>query len=316
MIAFPRIFSTSMLLACGALSLPFSALAQDEKATHPKKPFLWKVEGNGLEKPSYLFGTIHISTPEIRDLHPTAAKAFDSAETLYTEIPLDPKTQLEMTPRLMRKDGTTLSASIGEEITKDLDAELARINPALNSQPFQSFETWGVTMILPILKYSMAGEKAIDARLWERATEQKKKTDALETAESQFAILGNLTEEQNKIMLAETLKQLKEDRAVGRDSVRNLVDAYIAGDEKMVVDEFERSAKLLAESEHKELGEMFMKRLLTDRDLSLAATIDERLQEFPDKIQFFAVGVGHLAGEAGICSHLTKKGYRITRIKD
>ena len=59
-------------LAVGLLALPVCA----QEAKHPEKPLLWKIEGNGLKKPGYLFGTIHLSNDVIGNLHPTAAKAF------------------------------------------------------------------------------------------------------------------------------------------------------------------------------------------------------------------------------------------------
>ena len=64
----------------GVVEVAAHELAQD--AATPDKPLLWKIEGNPLEKPSYLFGTIHLTTPRIEKLHPAAQKAFDAAERL------------------------------------------------------------------------------------------------------------------------------------------------------------------------------------------------------------------------------------------
>ena len=64
---FAWICRAALVIAGGLLAQPLRAV---EEKGHPAKPLLWKIEGNGLEKPSYLFGTIHVSTPAIATLHP------------------------------------------------------------------------------------------------------------------------------------------------------------------------------------------------------------------------------------------------------
>ncbi|MBG7609027.1 MAG: TraB/GumN family protein, partial [Verrucomicrobia bacterium] len=70
----------------------------------------------------------------------------------------------------------------------------------------------------------------------------------------------------------------------------------------------------MAESEHKDLGEKFMKRLLADRDVTMAATIAEILSKEPGSVHFFAAGAGHFSSKTSIRSHLEKAGYTVTRI--
>ena len=304
---------SALLFAGVALASP---IVSAQEQGHPVKPLLWKVEGNGLEKPSYLFGTIHVTTPAIRNLHPAAEKAFASAEVLYTEVPYDDKSQMALVPLLIRKDGKTLADSIGKELTAELDAELKRVNPQLDSAPFQQMKTWSITMTLPILKYQLRGSKALDQLLSDQATKAGKEALAVETVESQFALLDSFAEEEDVVLLKETLGQLKEDRASGTDSMENLITSYTAGDEELLSKEVDKSFKRIAESEHKELGERFMKKLLEDRNLSMSVTIDGQLRLKPAKIRFFAVGVGHYLGKDNIRDHLAKKGYRITRIQD
>jgi len=283
---------------------------------HPVKPLLWKVEGNGLKQPSYLFGTIHLSVPPVGTLHPTAEAAFEKADVVYTEIPMDAATQMEVLPMLMRKDGKTLDESIGEKLTKELNDELKQINPQLDSTPFQSLKTWGVAITLPMLPFQLKGEQPLDAKIWERATKEKKGRDALETAAGQLKLFEDFTEAEQVGMLTDILKQLREDREAGKNSTADLIAAYVSGDEKKILDEVNESMERSAKGENKELGERFMKRFLTDRDVTMAATIDEKLKASPDKIHFFAAGAAHYIGKPGITGHLTAKGYRITRVTE
>lgn len=283
---------------------------------HPVKPLLWKVEGNGLKQPSYMFGTIHLSVPPVGTLHPAVETAFKKADAVYTEIPLDAASQMELIPMLMRKDGKTLDESIGEKLAKELNAELKQINPQLNSAPFQSLKTWGVAVTVPMLPFQLKGEQPLDAKIWERATEEQKSTGALETAASQLKLFEDFTETEQVSMLADVLKQLREDREAGKDTTADLIAAYVSGDDKTVLDEVNKSMQRSAEGENKELGERFMKRFLTDRDVSMAAVIDEKLKASPDKVHFFAAGAAHYVGQPGITGHLTAKGYRVTRVTE
>jgi len=283
---------------------------------HPAKPLLWKVEGNGMKAPSYLFGTIHLSIPPVGNLHPAAQKAFEASDAVYTEVPLDTASQMTAVPLLSRKDGKTLDESTGNEVAKELNDELRQINPQLDSKPFQTLKTWAVAITVPMLQFQLKGEKALDVKLWDLATEEGKTTGALETTASQVKLFEDFSEAEQVHMLADTLKQLREDRMAGRDSAAELIAAYASGDEKKVLEKMNEGLTRIAEGEHKELGERFIKRFLTDRDVSMAATIDEKLRAAPDKVNFFAVGAAHYVGHPGIRAHLTGKGYRITPITE
>lgn len=47
---------------------------------------LWEVTGNGLSKPSYLFGTHHIAPVSVMDSVPGFASALASADKVYGEM--------------------------------------------------------------------------------------------------------------------------------------------------------------------------------------------------------------------------------------
>ncbi len=308
-----------LLPSLGSLALLLAAVVSPAMAAepaHPAKPLLWKVEGNGMKAPSYLFGTIHLSIPPVGNLHPAAQKAFEASDAVYTEVPLDTASQMTAVPLLSRKDGKTLDESIGDKVAKELNDELRQINPQLDSKPFQTLKTWAVAITVPMLQFQLKGEKALDVKLWDLATEEGKTTGALETTASQVKLFEDFSEAEQVHMLADVLKQLREDRMASRDSAAELIAAYASGDEKKVLEKMNEGLTRIAEGEHKELGERFIKRFLTDRDVSMAATIDEKLRAAPDKVNFFAVGAAHYVGHPGIRAHLTGKGYRITPITE
>ena len=300
------------LLSC---LLPLGAISSAEEPAHPLKPMLWKIEGKGLTKPSYLFGTIHLGSGPLAKLHPAAEKAFQEADVLYTEIPSDNKTQMEASMQMIRKDQKTLVQSIGEKLKNQVEAELQAINPALDIRPFQPMKTWVIAVTLPMLKAQLSGEQAMDSTLWKRAEKAGKKTDSIETVASQLGLFDAFTEEDQITLLGETLRIMKQDREAKKDTMQALIDAYVSGEVEALKKEMDKSIEEMTKGEHKELGQRFYQKLLTDRDRTMAVTIGEKLTTAPDQCHFFAAGAGHFAGDTSIRTHLEKQGYKITRVE-
>jgi uncharacterized protein YbaP (TraB family) len=299
-------------LVTAALPLGTARICAEE-AAHPDRPMLWSVESAASETPSYLFGTVHMSNPRIAKLHPAAERAFDQAAVLMTEITLDVKEQIEGTALMMRGDGSKLSESIGEELSAQLEKVLKDINPALGVELFEPMKTWAAAMGVVMLPYQLKGDKALDQILWDRAKAAGKTTDGLETLKQQVAAFEILNEEEQVTYLRETITNLEENRKL----LEQLIGAYEKGDDKVIEELMLQSIRDFGKGEkERELGERLLKSLLTDRDVSMAATIDKTLREAPAKSHFFAVGAAHLLGDASILKHLEKKGYKITRITE
>ncbi|MFM2242292.1 MAG: hypothetical protein RLZ97_1147 [Verrucomicrobiota bacterium] len=302
-------------LGIASLCLPVFADEADAPK-HPLRPMLWKIEGKGLEKPSWLFGTIHLGSGPVATLHPAAEKAFEGADAVYTEVAMDAASQLGNAGGLLRKDGRSLSDSIGPELTNLLTEELASINPALGIGVLDNFKTWAVAITLPMLKHQLGGSEALDAIVWKRAEDAGKSTGALEKIEDQTGIFDKLEENEQVTLLGETLRLQREAREDGEDPIDKLLAAYIAGDDAALIEEIERQYKEMAEGDHAELGKKLMKELIDDRNVGMAKVIATRLAAEPGKVHFFAAGTAHYLGKASVVDLLTAKGYRVTRITE
>lgn len=308
-----KLFSCWLSASLALLTL-LSTISAAEPA-HPLKPMLWKVEGKGLSRPSYLFGTVHLGSGPLATLHPAAEKAFQECDVLYTEIPGDQKTQLAVSLQMVRRDNKTLVQSIGEKLKNQVETELKEINPALDITPFQPMKTWVMAVTLPMLKAQLEGEEAMDATLWKRAEQSEKQTDSMETVKSQLGVFDQFNEEEQIILLNETVRLMKKDRDEKKDSMQALIDAYVSGEVEALKKEMDKGLAEMAAGEHKEIGQRFYQKLLTDRDRTMAATIAEKLAASPGQCHFFAAGAGHFAGDDSIRAHLEKAGYKITRVE-
>ena len=282
---------------------------------HPVKPLLWKIEGPGVAKPSYLFGTMHLGSEALVTLHPAAEKAFAVATTVHTEAPLDAATQVAAAGVMMRDDARNLTAVLGEALAKRLVLELKSINPELDAAPFEPLKTWAVAYSLPFLPEQMAGIKPLDLVLWERAVEAGKKTAGMQEVKNQMAGFNELTEDEQSRFLSTTLDYLAKTRRDGVDPLKEAVEIYLTGDLDKVNAVGSKWMVDMTGGEGNPLAKKLMKRILDERDVIMADYIAGVLKKDPEGIHFFAAGAAHYTGKTGVPAHLEKKGYRITRIE-
>jgi uncharacterized protein YbaP (TraB family) len=302
-----------VFLVVAACLLPATLHAEPE---HPLKPLLWKVEGPGVEKPAYLFGTIHIGKTAAAKLHPAADKAFKQATVLHTEAPFDPATQTASIGMLTRTDGKELAESIGPDLSKRVAEELKHINDELDSTPFQTVKTWYVAYMLPMLPYMLDGAKPLDMALWDRAEKAKKKTSGMQTPEEQAIGFEELTEEEQTTLLKNTLVMMKKYRVERKDPMAELVTAYISGDIEQIDAQATKSIEETFHGEDKALGERLLKSILTDRDAIMTDYIDATLKKSPAEVHFFAAGAAHYTGKESVRVRLERRGYKVTRIEE
>jgi uncharacterized protein YbaP (TraB family) len=301
------------LLRALAASVPLIMTVSADVAAPPDKPLLWKIEGHSLEKPSYLFGTIHLVTPRIERLHPAAERALDAADTVVTELSFDPMKQMAGAMLMMRGDGSTLSESIGADLHGKLEERIQAINPALGAAVFEPMKTWAVAMAVVMLPHQLDGGKALDQILWQRAADAGKETLGLETMKDQVAAFEVLDEEEQTIYLRATLEHFEENNRL----LKEMIAEYEAGDAEAIDRITTQSIERFAGGEReKAIGDKLLKSLITDRDRTMAEAIDAMLREDPAKSRFVAVGAGHLVAENSIRKHLKDKGWKITRITD
>ncbi len=309
------IFATILFLV-GLVTLQAKdALAPDlSQIKHPVKPLLWKIEGKGMKKPSYLFGTIHLSDERVATLHPQAQKAFDQADVFFAEVDLSPEKQVTATTYLMRKGDESLSEIVGEKVVAALDRELKAINPQLSSKVFEPMNIWAIGAALPLLEDQLQGKKPLDMQLWEKATQAGKKTGALETYKKQFGSLDKLTLKDQIELLDVTLQVMKKSRELGVPSYRDLLNAYLLGD-LQIIDAAMKADSTVGIEIDKAMNARFRKLLLDGRNPGMAQSILQAIS-MPDAGScFFAAGAGHYVGKNNITELVKAAGYQVTLVQ-
>ncbi|MVO08539.1 TraB/GumN family protein [Flavobacterium sp. TP390] len=273
----------------------FSYLANAQKL---ENSLLWKISGNGIEKPSYLYGTMHaVCETNIDD---DVLKAFDETLQLYLEIDMDdPNLQATMMRKVMMKDGVTVSSLITTDEAKKLDTFLKE-NTGFSLQMIDSFKPFMISsMYLP--KLLDCPMKAVDMELMKIAKEQNEEIYGLETIEDQMNVFDKIP---YKIQVEELLKASNDNLVSDKDEMAKMLAVYKSENiEGILTLSKEFESKMFTEYEND---------LIVQRNNNWIPIIEKVTKSKPT---FFAVGAAHLAGQEGVIKLLRKQGYTVEAVK-
>jgi uncharacterized protein YbaP (TraB family) len=90
-IAMKKRFKNTALYIIALLGI--SGLLQ---AQEPTKGLLYEISGNGLKKPSFLFGTFHILKSGYFDEHPLVNSCFERVDNLIVEVEMKPGSMADL----------------------------------------------------------------------------------------------------------------------------------------------------------------------------------------------------------------------------
>jgi len=263
-----------------------------------EKSLLWKISGNGLNKPSYLFGTIHLTCDTSLDAN--TLNALEATEQLYLELDMDDKSiQMQMMKLMMMKDGAKLSTLLSPEDFKILD-EFMKKNLNMSVKMFDSFKPFMISsMLFP--KMLDCKSKSVESELMKITKEQNEEIFGLEIAEDQMKVFDEISYQDQA---EELLKTVKDNLEKDKKEFQEMITIYQNKD-------IEGMLKIMSDSDNKITSEN-QDILLNDRNKKW---IPIMIKIIKDKPTFFGVGAGHLAGEEGVIKLLRKKGYKVEAVQ-
>lgn len=284
-----------------SLALTASLLLTGHLMADNGKPDLWKVEQNG--NASYIFGSIHLGSEDMYPLSKAVKGAYNNTNTLVVEIDLKPGDEVKMVP-LVQKYGLDLAVPLEKRLSTKTLAIYKKVcmEKSLPCEQFAPFKAWLLSAQLSVMSMQQLGYKeglGIDKHFLALAHQSKKDVISLETAESQFQVLGGFNQQQQEMMLVESLQAKKED-FVG------LFNAWKTGDDKSLISMF------LKDIDRPGAREMY-NALFDDRNFKMVAKIAKNISA--NKSLFVVVGAGHVVGKNGLVDLLTKKGFKLTQIQ-
>lgn len=263
-----------------------------------EKSLLWKISGNGLKKPSYLFGTIHLTCDSSLDAN--TLNALEATEQLYLELDMDDKSiQMQMMKLMMMKDGAKLSTLLSPEDFKILD-EFLKKNLNMSAKMFDSFKPFMISsMLFP--KMLDCKSQSVESELMKVTKEQNEEIFGLEKAEDQMKVFDEISYQDQA---DELLKTVKDNLEKDKKEFIEMMTIYQNKD-------IEGMLKMMSDSDNKITSEN-QDILLNNRNKNW---IPIMVKIMKDKPTFFGVGAGHLAGEEGVIKLLRKKGYKVEAIQ-
>jgi uncharacterized protein YbaP (TraB family) len=268
-----------------------------QRKTEKKYPaLLWEITGKGLKKPSYLFGTMHVSSKLVFHLSDSFYLDIRNADVVALE--LDPQLWQDQLFRMenMQKNLRFYTQGAPNDLVNEKSFQLEkyddRLKSAFSDEP---------TIINGLLyrTYQTRADFEEDTYLDLYIYQTGRKLGKLATGVENYFQTERLVMEAAQDMMKDKKKKPPDtDGQSAYELERRTQEAYRKGD----LDMLDSLEKLM------EPSESYMEKFLYRRNEIQAASIDSIVKNHS---LFVGVGAAHLPGKRGVIELLRKKGYRL-----
>lgn len=267
-----------------------------------EKSIAWKISGNGLKKPSYLYGTIHMIPKNDFELPGAIREGLDNVRKVAFEIDMKEMTNFRNQFSLISK-----SFMAGGKTLKDLlnaeDYKLVKSKMAERGLPAGMFERMKPMFLSTMFSTedpadAQAGAiTSVEMELYRMCRNRRLETAGLETAAYQMAVFDSIPYEAQAKMLVDGLRSMDTTKS-GESQMDTLFQLY--RDQNITA----MQAMIGAESGMGQYEDFLLKK----RNQNWIPVMRRMMAEKPT---LFAVGAGHLGGTYGVVALLRKEGYRV-----
>lgn len=281
------------LFILGLCLLCFGLFAQNQNA------LLYKISGNGITKPSYIFGTIHLSC-DVK-LEEATLKALKETSQLYLELDMDDaELQTKMMQSVVMKNGAKISSLIPTDdfniLNKFTSSKLNIPAVALDSyKPFFIISMFSATLF-------DCAPKSIESELVKYAQSSNEPIYGLESVEEQMSLFDEIP---YQLQAEELMRSVKSDFKEDKLEMDLLTKAYFLRD----LNEMQR----LISTSSSVIATKYYDLLVKNRNKNWLLQI-ERISK--EKATFYGVGAAHLLGNDGIIHLLVRNGYQVEAVKN
>lgn len=289
------LFLLVIFFSCKAQTKPTKLLINNNDNS-----LLWEISGNGLAKPSYLFGTFHLMCKDDIHLSGQLKTAVAQVDKVYMEMDMDdPATMMGGLLFMSMKEGKTLEQLYTREEYKKVKDFFT---DSLHT-PIAFLQTMK-PMLLEALLYPKfmpcKNISGVEEELIKIVKLEKKEIKGLETIEFQAAVFDS-------IPYAEQAKEL----LTAIDSIasyKNMFNTMLNVYKNQKIGEMENliNATEFGMKNHQDI-------LLDDRNKNWVKQLNIIIKT--NRV-FVAVGAGHLVGKQGLIALLRNEGYTVKPLQN
>lgn len=270
----------------------------------------WEISGNGLEKPSYLFGTHHVAPITILDSIAGFKEALTAVDKVYGELDMklaqSPESQQTMLGYTMATPDSLLTSILSASQVDSLDKVIKHyMGPMASASQFANFKPALVSTVLGLAQTQAAfptfnPQQQLDGEIQARAIAAGKEIYGFETVDEQCkAMFGtSIIDQANSLM--EIVRNINKAETIAL----RLANAYVSGDLNTMLTIMEDPA-YGNDSEWTE-------RMIYKRNTNWVRILAGLL---PTASVLIAVGAGHLPGEKGLINQLRNEGYTVKPVE-
>lgn len=257
----------------------------------------WKISGNGLQAPSYLFGTVHLICENDFQLGKGVVDKLLKAEALILEIDMDdPALAMSMMGKMHNEGGEKITDYLTEAEYNET-RELIIERTGMDIDMMKSIRP----MMLMSLLYPSLLEcetKSFENELMNLAKGENIEVMGLESVDEQLSVFDQIPLENQYQSFYEYAGNLEK----GKKEFKKLVATYKEENLSELVD-------MVSESpEYRDYQDI----LLDQRNKDW---IDPMKALMSKGSMFFAVGAGHLGGVSGLLRLLKDNDYQLERLE-
>lgn len=264
----------------------------------PKQPgindaLLWRISGNGLKQPSYIFGTLHIICQADYVWTNAMDKALKSSGKVAMEMDMDdPTLQTQVSAGMTLSTGKTLKDFYSAQDYSKLDSYAIKNNIPL--QMLQGFKPFALMSLLYSKIIPCMVPSSYEGNITDVAHTQHKEIVGLESVSDQMAAIESMNEDSTAKSILDMFENL--------DSFKTQYGQMLALYKRQALPEL---YKMILESpDYKD----DLNTLLFDRNAKWIPEIEKLAKA---QSTFIAVGAGHLWGDKGVIALLKKRGYTV-----
>jgi len=265
-------------------------------------PSLWHIQDEDSD--IYVFGTVHILRDGIEWQTEEVMAAFNEADTVYFEAPVnDPEQAVAMQQvvfaNAMNPAGVTLSSLVSESTWASIEEFAPQVG--FSAPQLEPLRPWIATIQLGVGFIVASGYDpltGVEATLWPMAHEAGKTLAYFETVEEQIGFFANLPQDVEVRLLEETMAEF----SASPDQLDQLVTSWASGDQVAIDDVMNGQMRADAPELH---------------DIIIVQRNARWVEEISDILDgsgtvFIAVGSGHLPGDQGVIALLRDRGIEIS----